>query len=133
MVALISDRNTPRQQGTLLEVPVKGATTIFAGALVCLNGTVAVPGAVSTTLIALGRAEEQKINTGADGAVTVRVRRGVFRYANSASADAISWADYGKQVFVVDDQTVAKTNGTNTRSVAGICRGVDAQGVWVEF
>jgi hypothetical protein len=36
-------------------------------------------------------------------------------------------------VFIVDDETVAKTNGSSTRSVAGICRGVDAQGVWVEF
>ena len=34
---------------------------------------------------------------------------------------------------LVDDQTVAKTNGGSTRSVAGICRGVDSDGVWVEF
>jgi hypothetical protein len=34
---------------------------------------------------------------------------------------------------VVDDQTVAKTNGSSSRSVAGIIRDVDADGVWVEF
>jgi hypothetical protein len=33
----------------------------------------------------------------------------------------------------VDDQTVAKTDGSTTRSVAGIVRGVDTDGVWVEF
>lgn len=133
MAALTADRNTPRQQGDLVEIPMKGATTIFAGALVCVLGAVAVPGATGTTLIAVGRAEEQKTNSGADGAATIKVRRGVFRFANSASTEAIGWSEYGKQVYVVDDQTVAKTNGTNTRSVAGICRGVDAQGVWVEF
>ena len=33
--------------------------------------------------------------------------------------------------YVVDDETVAKTNGTNTRSRAGVVVDVDAQGVWV--
>lgn len=131
---LTQDRNTPRAQGDVLEPPMNGGSTIFAGSLVCLDATgFAVPGATATTLLAVGRAEEQRVNAGADGAVTIKVRRGTFRFANSAAADAISWAEYGKQVYVVDDQTVAKTNGTNTRSVAGICRGVDAQGVWVEF
>ena len=35
--------------------------------------------------------------------------------------------------YLVDNQTVAKTNGTNTRSAAGVVRGVDAEGVWVQF
>jgi hypothetical protein len=42
-------------------------------------------------------------------------------------------ADVGKQCYLVDDQTVAKTDGTNTRSPAGFVRDVDADGVWVEF
>lgn len=40
-------------------------------------------------------------------------------------------ADIGSDCYIVDDQTVAKTNGTNTRSVAGKIMDVDAQGVWV--
>lgn len=134
MVALIADRNTPRSDGELIDIPVKAAATIWAGSIVCINAAgLAVPGATATTLTAVGRAERRVTNSGADGSVTVPVRRGAFRFANSAAGDAVTLADYGKQVFVVDDQTVAKTNGTNTRSVAGICRGVDAQGVWVEF
>lgn len=134
MVALTADRNTVRAQGDVIEAPMKGATTIYAGALVCLTATgFAAPGSTATTLLAVGRAEERVVNAGADGAENIRIRRGIFRFNNSTAGDAVSWADYGKQVFVVDDQTVAKTNGTNTRSVAGTCRGVDAQGVWVEF
>ena len=34
---------------------------------------------------------------------------------------------------MVDDQTVAKTNGGNTRSPAGIIDSVDADGVWIRF
>lgn len=134
MAALDKDRNTPRTEGDIVQPPMKGATTIFAGSLVCVTATgFAVPGAATATLIAIGRADERKVNAGADGADTVKVRRGTFRFNNSAAADAVTWADYGKPVYVVDDQTVAKTSNANARPVAGTCRGVDANGVWVEF
>jgi hypothetical protein len=135
-MALTADRNTAQAKGEILELPMKGSTEIFAGALVCLNASgLAVPGATATTLLAAGRAEEHVVNSGADSSVTISVRRGTFLFANSASTDAIAWTEYGKQVYVVDDQTVAKTNGSTTRSVAGICRGIDAAtgGVWVQF
>lgn len=133
MVALTKPRNTPERGCDLFEVPVKAATKIFAGSLVCLDAAGwAVPGATATTLIALGRAEAGADNSsGADGDVMVRVKRGAFRFGNSGAADAITRAEIGDDCFVIDDQTVAKTNGTNTRSRAGKVVGVDAQGVWV--
>jgi len=134
MTALTGDRNTPLQQSGIEEHPAKGAARIFAGALVCLDATgLAIPGATALNLIARGRAEEHVDNSdGADSAVRVRVRQGRFRWNNSAAADAITRAEIGDTAYVVDDQTVAKTSGTNTRSPAGIIRDVDAQGVWVE-
>lgn len=134
MTALTADRDTSRRENILRNFPVKGATRLFAGSLVCLDATgFAVKGAVSTTLKAVGRAEEQVDNTaGADGALRVQVASGVFRFANSAAADLITLADVDAACFIVDDQTVAKTNGTATRSQAGIIRDVDAGGVWVE-
>ena len=53
--------------------------------------------------------------------------------ANSASTDQITLADLGAAVFIVDDQTVAKTNGGGTRSQAGYVVDVDATGVWIRF
>jgi len=133
MAALTSDRNTPKRIGGMETHPVKGATTIFGGAFVCLDASGrAVPGSTATGLIARGRAEERVENDGADGARNVDVRQGLFRWNNSAAADAITRAEIGDPAYIVDDQTVAKTNGTNTRSVAGTIRDVDAQGVWVE-
>jgi len=59
-------------------------------------------------------------------------RRGTFRLFNLAT-DAVTAADIGKPCFLVDDQTVAKTHGGNTRSQAGAVIDLDAQGVWVRL
>ncbi len=134
MPALTADRPTPKRTGMHLSLPVAAATKIFAGAIVCVNtSNLAVKGAVSTTLKAVGVAKEQVDNTGAAGEQRIEVERGVFQFANSSAGDLIALQDIGSQCFIVDDNTVAKTNGTSTRSVAGIVRDVDAAGVWVEF
>lgn len=135
MTALTKDRNTPRRDGVQFNDPVAASTRIFAGALVCLNAAgFAVPGSTSATLKARGRAEEQVDNRdGAAGALRIETRRGVFPFANSAAADEITRADIGNECFIVDDQTVAKTSATDTRSVAGIIRDLDDAGVWVEI
>ncbi|RIV82957.1 hypothetical protein D2V17_14235 [Aurantiacibacter xanthus] len=134
-MALAADRNTPRKEGDLRQFNVAAATTIYAGALVCLNAAgTAVPGSTATTLTAVGRAEEYVDNSaGAAGDKTINVRRGVYRFGNSAAADEIGPEDIGKTAYVVDDETVALTNGTNTRSAAGKIYDVDAQGVWIEI
>jgi hypothetical protein len=67
---------------------------------------------------------------GADGAVTVPVRRGCFRFANNGDCTR---AHIGGSAYAVDDQTVASTDGTSTRSAVGTIRDVDALGVWVEI
>lgn len=130
---LTQDRNTPMKDAEEIPVPVAATTKIFAGSLIAANATgYAVPGSVATTLTALGRAEEYADNSaGAAGAKTVRVRRcKAFKFANHA-ADLVTQAEFGKTCYIVDDQTVAKTNGGATRSAAGKVLGVEADGVWV--
>ena len=133
-MALTEDRNTPMQDGELIAVPVAASKKIFAGSLVAANSSgYATPGAVATTLTYLGRAEEQVDNSaGANGDVTVNVRRKkVFKFKNYGS-DLVTQAELGKVCYIVDDETVAKTNGTSTRSAAGTVVGIDSDGVWVE-
>ena len=133
MTALAADRNTNMKATELLPVPVAANVKIFIGALVAANATgFATPGATSPSLTYLGRAEEYVDNTGgADGAKTVVVRRlKAFKWENLA-ADAVTQARIGKLCYIVDDQTVAATNGNGTRSPAGIVTAVDADGVWV--
>ena len=136
MAALTQDRLTPEiLEPSTLELPAGAGVVLHAGALAALDAAGNVtPGATATTLKGLGRVEVAVDNGGGvAGAVTAKVRRGVFRFANSAGADEIGNADIGEDCFIVDDQTVALTNGTNTRSRAGRVWLVDAQGVWVDF
>jgi len=135
MGALTQKRETPSRAGDLFSRGIAADTVIFAGALVCLSATgYAVPGSTATTLTADGIANDTVDNTGgANDDLQVPVERGVFRFANSAAADAITRAEIGDNCYIVDDQTVAKTDGTASRSIAGKIEDVDAQGVWVRI
>ncbi|SOC46650.1 hypothetical protein SAMN05892877_12375 [Rhizobium subbaraonis] len=134
MTALTQDRNTPRLEGGVYEAGVAAATKLFGGSLGCFNAAgYLVPGSTSTTLKAAGRIEKQVDNSGgAAGAKSAKYRPGIYRFANSASADLITIADVANDCYIVDDQTVAKTHATNTRSIAGKIVMVDSLGVWVK-
>lgn len=134
MAALTQDRNTPQAIGDMREGAMAATTTIYGGAIVMRNASGYLrQGATATALVGVGRAEARAVNGGDAGAANVKYRAGVFRFGNSASGDAITVADIGAVCFAVDDQTVAKTNGTNTRSPAGFVDHVDSLGVWVRF
>lgn len=136
MTAMSGPRVPVEKEGRTSTAPVKGATTIHQGALVVNDAGNAAPGRTATGLIALGIAEESVVNEGANGAKSVTVKRGTFKFFNSAGEQEITAADIGKQCFIVDDQTVAKTDGADapdpaTRSAAGTVIDVDADGVFV--
>jgi hypothetical protein len=134
MAALTKDRNTKRKaDNDLVNFPVKAATTIYAGSLVVNDAGNAAPGRTAVGLRALGRADKYVANPGAAGAERVPIRRGTFCFANSSAGDLIALSDVGANCYIVDDQTVAKTDGGTTRSIAGVIRDVDASGVWVEI
>lgn len=118
MTAMSQARSLTEMEDLWSDAPVKGATTIHQGALVVTENSLAIPGKTGTGLTVLGVAETTVKNTGADGAVAVPTKRGTFDFFNLA-ADAIAAGDVGKTAYIVDDQTVAKTDGTGTRSAAG--------------
>lgn len=134
MAALTADRNTSRREPDRILLPAAAAKKFYAGAMVCLDGNGnATPGAAATTLRGLGRCEAFVDNSaGIAGALNVDVRMGCFLWNNSAGGDAITEANVGRVCFVVDDNTVALTDGAGTRSRAGVIKDVDATGmVWV--
>jgi hypothetical protein len=135
MTALTKDRNTPEAAGDIEEYPVLAATTCYAGGLAVLDSSGWVkPGVTASGLIAVGRFEARADNSdGANGAINARVKKGVFRFANSAGGDEITKAEIGDNCYIVDDQTVAKTSDTGARSIAGRIEQVDSQGVWVRL
>lgn len=133
MSALTADRNTPRRDGVQFGDPVAAATTIYAGAMYALDASGnAVPAGTAGAGAARAVAEAQADNSaGAAGDITVQGRAGVFQFGNSASADLIARADIGATAYVVDDQTVAKTDNSGARKAAGTIVDVDDVGVWV--
>ena len=135
----MAQRNIEMRGGDLINPPVAAATKIEAGKLVCANATgYAVEGETATTLTALGVAMETADNSaGAAGAIKAQVKRGAFKFKNSAT-NAVTQASLGKTVYIEDDETVAKDNGAAgeapaTKSAAGKCIELDSDGVWVEI
>ena len=133
MTALSAPRPATERSGQTSTVPVAASTTIWQGGIVVMEGGVAKPGKTATGLVVLGIAEETVDNsTGAAGAKAVTPRRGCWRFVNLAS-DPVTAADVGQDVYLVDDQTIAKTSGASTRSVAGKLIDVDSVGAWVRL
>lgn len=133
MVALTAGRNTPQAIGDDRSGLLGASQTVFAGSILMRNASGhLLKGATATGSYGVGRAEEAATSVDA-GVTAIAYKPGVFRFANSSAGDLIATADIGAACYIVDDQTVAKTNGTSTRSIAGIIDNVDAQGVWVRF
>lgn len=135
MAALTEERDTTEimQDAKFLSLPVKGNTTIYQGALVALDANgYAIPGKKAAGLTAAGRAEETVENKGGDGELVIRVARGVFVFANTATtSNEISAAHVLKPCYIEDDQTV--TALATGASAAGLVVRVDESGVAVEI
>lgn len=130
MASLTSDRNTPERSGDCVAFSIKSGAMIYLGSLVALEAGYAVPGHTATGLICVGRAE-QVVGDQA-GFNKVIARRGIFRFSNLAG-DAVTQADVGADCYIADDQTVAKTDGSGTRSRAGRVVDIEPSGVWVQM
>jgi hypothetical protein len=135
MAALTTDRATAERQGDEFSFDVAAAVICRAGGIAVLDASGDVKPAVTATgLVCVGRFQETVDNSaGSAAGVKAKVRAGVFRFGNSAAGDAITKAEIGDTCYLVDDQTVAKTDGTGTRSAAGKIVDVDSAGVWVRM
>ena len=106
MTALAQDIAIEYTDGTELAFPVINADILYGGGLICVNAAgYALPGSDTAGLIFQGIATERVDNSlGAvgDKKVTLK-RRGLFKMLFGT---AISQANIGDNVFVVDDQTV---------------------------
>lgn len=135
MAALKAPRDTNEimSGATSIELPVKGATTIYQGSIVAIDANgFAVPGKKAAGLKAAGRAEATIENNGKDGEAVVRVKRGVFVFENTATAaNKLTAADVLGACYIEDDQTVTKLAAG--ASVAGLVIRVDDDGVAVEM
>jgi hypothetical protein len=113
------------------------AEQVYQGGLACFDTSTGLvkKGAASTTLLPIGKYKEDKL-VASGGSVSVEFPENHFFmwFGNSASADLIAQAQVGSNCFIVDDQTVAKTDNSGARSIAGTVYKVDAtKGVLVKL
>lgn len=129
---LTQDRNTIECGGNLLVVPVKANAKLYGGGMAAADANgFAVPGAKAAALTYLGRVESAVDNTGgADGAVTVLVKRSVFKFENDAT-NPVTAAHIKKDCYFIDDQTV--TSLSTGSSKAGVVLGIDNGQVIVDM
>lgn len=116
-----------------LSVPRKAGAKVLPGTIVVANAGYAAAGTTATGLVAMGLARATVDNTtGADGAVRVLVRAGIFKFLN-LGADPVVPGGVFSDRFIADNQTVAATNGGSTRSRASKVIQLDADGVFVQL
>lgn len=135
MAALTKARTVKTIPGLIFAYPVLANAVICQGAIVVITAAgYAKAGVTGTNLTAVGICREGVNNTGGgNGAVVVEVDETIADMTNSAGGDEITIADIGKLCYLVDDQTVAKTSATDTRSLAGYIRKIEGGRVFVEF
>lgn len=124
-------RNTESRPGDFVYLPLAASTKIFQGTLVAkdANGR-AVPASDTAGLRVVGLAEETVDNSsGSAGALSINVRLGVFKFANSAD-NAVTAAMIGTFAEVEADLAVASSSTNHV--TAGRIVGVDTDGVWVD-
>ena len=120
MTALAADKNTKSKQlGRSISLRVAATTEIFKGAAVRLDATgFAIPAddAAGGSGV-VGVAEEHVDNSaGADGALRVRVRKGVHMFVNNGN---VVQATVGGLVYSVDDNVVGLVADTTNDHLVG--------------
>lgn len=136
MSALTNFRDTPIRPASGREAILAATIKVYKGALVVRDTATGYdkPGVTGTGLVARGIADmpEPYVDTTglAAGSRRIQLLTGVALLANDGSITA---ANRGSVCYIVDDQTVAATDGTGTRSVAGVIEDVDTRGVWVRI
>jgi len=138
MTALSADYEAKREDGFILEYPIKDAEDIYKGALVMTtdaNGYL-YAGADSTSVTFQGVAVEKSLSadvtTDSDGARNIRVfKTGTFEFVVTGTA---SQAWVGFKLYISDDATVALVGVPSNDCYCGTCvRYIDATHVLVQI
>lgn len=130
---------TETRDGELMPIPLLAAAVILQGTFAVVDGTghgIASDDVGGADQICLGIWDHSAENTGANGDLLGLVRRNKQFLVRNSTVDPVTQADFGIQVYVEDNQTIAKTDGAGTRSLAGRFMGFDTQFddcVWVEI
>lgn len=139
--AVTSPISTDERSGQTVQYPVAANTNLYTGGIGAINSSGNATFAQDAAgLIVGGRIEADALNgSGSAGAVSVNLKRSVFRLLNStrsAGEYALTQAMVGQACYIEDDQTVQAEAGSTHKVKAGIFLGIDANNsayVWVDM
>lgn len=132
--ALSADKKTEIKEGVEVPVPVAATAIIYAGAWTCVNANgFLVPGADTAGLIFQGISRLYVNNSlGQNGYETGLVRRRGLVKATLATA--ITQANVGDDVFLVDDETVDLAANVSNLIFGGvIAEYIDSTHAWIDI
>jgi hypothetical protein len=130
MTALAKDRNTRfKHHGRTLTLKLEANAVIYAGAIVAANADGrAVPASDTAALKVMGIADHAADNSGgADDAISVRVTKDCVAELETSGGSAVTQADTGLPVYILDDQTVVKAAGATNDVIAGTLDQLDEE------
>lgn len=133
MTNLASERYTRKvgdQMPAKLQFGVDGgAAKIWEGAMVSLLTAtgMAVRAGTASSGYCVGVAEATVEAGSSDGDKSINVLQGAFWFGNSSAGDEVTAASFGKNCYIVDDQTVADNSNGGAREIAGVVLALDAQ------
>jgi hypothetical protein len=134
MTALTKDKGIEYRVGDELEFEMAASEKVFGGALACVNAAgYCLEGSDTAGLIFQGVATEQVDNSsGSDGDKKIVLkRRGLFKVIMDT---AITIANIGDNVFLVDDQTVDLVANVDNNIFCGIIAGyIDTTHAWIDI
>lgn len=132
-MALTAERGTLKKAPGPRSFPLAASAKAIKGGIAVLAAGYAKPGLTALNLTAAGIFIETVDNAGGTaGAKQATVEEGEFLFA-IAAADPVTQTDVGADVYIVDDETVAKTSGANTRSRAGKLTAIEGGQAWVKI
>ncbi len=119
-MTLSADKKTEYKEGVEIPVPVDGGSTIFAGALTCVNAVgFLVPGADTAGLIFQGISRQYVDNSlGQDGDAVCLVRRRGLPLMTFGHA--LTQANVGDNVFLAGDDVVDVAANVNNLIFCGV-------------
>lgn len=134
MTVLAEDKQIEYREGVELEFEMAASEKVFGGALACVNANgYCLECSDTADLIFQGWATEQVDNSdGSDGDLTIVLRRrGLVKVILDT---AITIANVGDNVFLVDDQTVDLTANVTHNIFCGIIAGyIDTTHAWIDI
>jgi hypothetical protein len=136
MSAATASIDVPEKLGDYVYLPLAANAILYSGVLAAVDASGNLnPASDTAGLAVIGRFEgPDTSNTGgAAGAMSGRVKRGIFGYQNAAGGNALTAASIGQALaYVYDDQTVGIAGGTAHTIIAGVVVDISDGYVWVD-